>query len=323
MSDGPLLALVGPTGSGKTEAGIRVAESLGAEIVSVDSSTVYRGLDVQTAKPTAEDRARVPHHLIDVVEPEEPFSVARYQELAREAIAGIARRGRPALLVGGSGLYYRAVVDRLVFPGTEAQVRGLLEAEAAAIGPEALHARLASFDADAAARMEATNTRRVVRALEVAAITGRPFSSFAQDWKRYPPEGLRAAGVSVPSEILYRRIERRAGATFPGLLEETRLLMDRGSGSFLTAIQAIGYAEAMEVLRGKMGSEQALQAIIRRVKGLARRQMAWFRRDPRIRWFDTGEGGATEIAGALTDFLNGASAEISAAATSSPPVHVR
>ena len=302
--DVQLLALVGPTGSGKTEAAVRVAESVGAEIVSIDSSTVYRGMDVQTAKPTPEQQARVPHHVIDVAEPEERFSVARFQRLAGEAIAGIARRGKRPLLVGGSGLYYRAVVDRLVFPGTEPAVRELLEAEAAVIGPQALHARLASFDAEAADRMEPANARRVVRALEVAAITGRPFSSFARDWERYPPERVRAAGVTLPTPVLYRRIEQRAEETFPGLLAETRRLLDRGSGPFVTAIQAIGYAEAMDVVAGRMGPEDALQAVVRRVKSLARRQMAWFRRDPRIRWFDAGEGGALDIAGDVARYLS-------------------
>jgi tRNA dimethylallyltransferase len=306
--DTELLALVGPTGSGKTEAAIAIAQALGAEIVSVDSSTVYRRMDVQTAKPTPQQQARVPHHLIDVADPHEPFSVARFQKLAEEAIAGIEGRGARPLLVGGSGLYYRAVVDRLVFPGTEAAVRGMLEAEARALGPGRLHRRLAELDPPAAARMEPSNARRVVRALEVAAITGRPFSAFAQDWERYPPGRVRAAGVTVPRPVLYARIEQRAASAVDGLLEETRRLLDAGSGPFLTAIQAIGYAEAMEVLSGRMTAEDALLAIVRRVKALARRQMAWFRRDPRIRWFAAGEGGAADVVDDVIGYLAAAPA---------------
>jgi tRNA dimethylallyltransferase len=301
-----LLALVGPTASGKTEAAAAVAEALGAEIVSIDSTTVYRGMDVQTAKPTPEQRARVPHHLVDVADPEEPFSVAQFQRMAVEVVDDIRRRGHHPLLVGGSGLYYRAVVDRLAFPGTEPGVRSLLEAEASVVGPERLHERLSSFDPPAAERMEPANTRRVVRALEVAAITGRPFSSFAGDWERYPKENVRAAGIDVPRSILYRRIEERARADLPGLIEETGRLLRRGAGPFLTSLQAIGYAEAMGVLEGRMDRREALSVIVRRVKALARRQMAWFRRDPRIRWFAVGDDGAAGVLDDLTEYLSGA-----------------
>ncbi|HEX9235093.1 MAG TPA: tRNA (adenosine(37)-N6)-dimethylallyltransferase MiaA [Actinomycetota bacterium] len=304
----PLLALVGPTGTGKTEAAVRIAEALGGEIVNVDASTVYRGMDAGTAKPTPEERSRVPHHLIDVADPEEPFSVARYQRLAFEAIEEISGRGRPTLLVGGSGLYYRAVVDRLEFPGTDPSVRTMLEAEASAVGPEALHARLRSFDPAAAGRMDPSNSRRTVRALEVAAITGRPFSSFGREWVRYRPGRVRAAAVSLPRDALYRRIENRASESLDGILAETRRLLERGAGPFLTSIQAIGYAEAMEVLAGRMERPDALRAVIRRVKALARRQMAWFRRDPRVQWFVAGEGGAAEIADQLSEFMGQAMA---------------
>jgi tRNA dimethylallyltransferase len=292
----PLLALVGPTASGKTEASIAVAEALGAEIVNLDSTNVYRGMDVQTAKPGPAERARVPHHLIDVVEPEHRFSVAEFQSMARLAVAGIESRGRVPLLVGGSGLYYRAVVDGLEFPPTDPAVRRLLEAEAGAIGPERLHARLAELDPAAAAGIEPSNPRRTVRALEVAAVTGRPFSSYAGAWEDYPPDAVRAAGIEVPREVLVERIERRAAAFMPGLLAETRALLARGAGPFLTSIQAIGYAEAVEVLQGRLEPDEALRRIVRRNKALARRQMAWFRRDPRIRWFRAGpEGGVALV----------------------------
>jgi tRNA dimethylallyltransferase len=288
------LALVGPTASGKTEASIRLARRLGAEIVLVDSMTVYRGMDVGTAKPSPEERAGVPHHLLDVADPVEPFSVARFQALAGEALAGIRDRGRPALLVGGSGLYYRAVVDDLEFPGTDPAVRGVLQAEAAAIGPEALHRRLAGFDRRAAAGMEPSNARRAVRALEVAALTGRPFSSFARAWDRYPGGRVRAAGVTMPPDVLRARIEARVRRLIDGgLVDEVRGLLDRGFA--VTATQAIGYVEMAEHLAGRCGLEEAAERMVRRTRSLARRQLAWFRRDPRIRWFEAGPEGAAAL----------------------------
>ena len=288
------LALVGPTASGKTEASIRLARRLGAEIVLVDSMTVYRGMDVGTAKPSPEERAGVPHHLLDVADPVEPFSVVRFQALAREALAGIRDRGRPALLVGGSGLYYRAVVDDLEFPGTDPAVRGVLQAEAVAIGPEALHRRLAGFDPRAAAGMEPSNARRAVRALEVAALTGRPFSSFALAWDRYPGDRVRAAGVTMPPDVLRARIEARVRRQIDdGLVDEVRGLLDRGFA--VTATQAIGYAEVAEHLAGRCGLEEAVERMVRRTRSLARRQLAWFRRDPRIRWFEAGPEGAAAL----------------------------
>ncbi len=302
----PLLALVGPTASGKTEAAIIVAGSVGAEIVSVDSMLVYRGMDVGTAKPGPAERARVAHHLLDVAEPEESFSVARYQRLAREAVEEIEGRGRRVLLVGGSGLYFRAVVDDLEFPGTDAEARGELEAQAAVLGPERLHQRLAGLDPVAAARIEPSNVRRTVRALEVAAVTGRPMSSYSEAWERYPAERVRAAGVDVPRNALARRIEARVRwMVESGFVDEVRAMLDRGLLGWLTASQAIGYAEFARHLEGELSLEEAAAQTIRRTKELARRQMVWFRRDPRIRWFAAGEDGATAIVDELTEYLQG------------------
>lgn len=293
-------ALVGPTASGKTSASIAVAEALQAEIVCVDSTTIYRGIEVGTAKPTAEERARVPHHLLDVAEPGEPFSVARFQALAGSAIAEIRSRRCTPLLVGGSGLYYRAVVDGLEFPGTVPLVRGQLEAEATVLGPEAMYRRLALLDPDAAARIQPANVRRTVRALEVAAITGRPFSSFSRTWDSYPARAVVTAGVALPRDALRRRIEARATRTMPALFAETRALLARGQGRFIRSSQIIGYAEAVACLEGNIDEEQALHLTIKRIKALARRQTAWFRRDPRIRWFEAGEEGAMGIIDELT-----------------------
>ena len=297
------LALVGPTASGKTEASLPVARALGAEIVSVDSMVVYRGMDVGTATPDAADRAAVPHHLVDVADPDASFSVAEFQELARRAIADIELAGRRPLLVGGSGLYFRAVVDDLEFPGTESGTRALLEAEAAAAGPDALYRRLRDTDPAAAARIEPANVRRTVRALEVAAVTGRPFSSYAEAWERYPAQHVRVAGVDVPRPLLYARIERRVGAIMPGLLQETRALLAAGFGGFLTSTQAIGYLEAAACLRGEIDETEAAARTVKRTKALARRQLSWFRRDPRIRWFSAGEEGAIGAAEAIIGYL--------------------
>ena len=290
---GPLLALVGPTASGKTEAGVLLAERLGAEVLSFDSMSVYRGMDVGTAKPSPEERGRVPHHLVDVVDPAEPFSIARFQTLARRALAEVAGRGRPALLVGGSGLYFRAVVDDLDVPPTDPGTRAELESEARAAGPARLHARLRSLDPDAAGRIEPGNLRRTVRALEVATITGRPFSSFADDWRRYPADRVRAAGVRVRPEVLRRRIEERVNRQVDeGLVDEVRALLGGGFERFLTAGQAIGYAEMVEHVTGRITLQEAMALMVRRTRALARRQLAWFRRDPRVRWFEAGDEGA-------------------------------
>jgi tRNA dimethylallyltransferase len=303
---GPPLALVGPTASGKTEMGIALARVLAAEIVSVDSMLVYRGMDVGTAKPTPEQRESVAHHLLDVAEPSERFTVARYQELAREVLADLDRRDVTPLLVGGSGLYLRAVVDDLVFPGEDPSVRRLLEREASAAGSERLHRRLQGCDPVAAGKIEPGNVRRVVRALEVAAVTGRPFSTFSGGWGDFDPARVRVAGVRIEQGILARRIADRVSAMFAGgWLREVQALVECGKGAWLTASQAIGYAELARHLDGRLGLDEAWERTVARTRNLARRQMAWFRRDPRIRWFDAGEGGATEVIDEVCAYLEG------------------
>jgi tRNA dimethylallyltransferase len=282
----PLLAIVGPTASGKTELALEVAERLGAEIVCADSTAVYRGMDVGTAKPTLEQRSRVPHHLVDVAEPSEPFTVARYQRLAREAIDEVRSRGRDPVLVGGSGLYVRAVVDDLLFPPTDPAVRERLHREATDAGAVEMYRRLSELDPAAAHRIEPDNVRRTVRALEVAEITGRPFSSYAEAWDRYRPERVRAAGIDVPRSELYERIEARVGALLAdGLIEEVKELAHRGLTGWLTASRAIGYADFARHLEGELSLDEAVARTVKRTKALARRQLAWFRRDPRVRWF--------------------------------------
>jgi len=301
--DGPLLALVGPTASGKTDAAVEVAEAIGAEVVSVDSMLIYRGMDVGTAKPSVRQQRRIRHHLLDLADPAEPFSVQRYQELAWRTIAAIRQGGATPLLVGSGGLYFRAVVDGLEFPTTEPRVRALLEAEAVVVGPSGLHGRLAEADPDAASRIEPANVRRSIRALEVMAVTGRPFSSFAARWRTYPPGAVRVAGIDLPRDLLHRRIEARVESMTPGMLAEAAALRERGFGRFLTASKAIGYAETVACLEGRLGPEEAAARTIRRTKALARRQMAWLRRDPRIEWFRAGADGAVGRVADLIAFL--------------------
>jgi tRNA dimethylallyltransferase len=304
--DRPLLALVGPTASGKTEAGVTLARAIGAEIVSVDSTTIYRGMDVGSAKPTPVQRARVPHHLVDVADPDDTFTVARYQRLAGEAIRGIRAAGRRVLLVGGSGLYFRAVVDDLDFPPTDVATRAELEDEAALVGAGPLYRRLEALDPVAAGRIEPANVRRTIRALEVAGVTGRPFSEFAEDWERYPAGRVRAAGIEMPRDVLAARIERRVRAQLDGgLIDEVRALRERGLGRSPSARQAIGYAEVSRHLAGDWSLDEAATAIVKRTKALARRQMAWFRRDPRIRWFFAGPGGTADVLDDVLEYLRG------------------
>jgi tRNA dimethylallyltransferase len=304
LTDAPLLALVGPTASGKTEAALGVAGRLEAEIVSIDSMLVYRGMDVGTAKPTPSHRALVPHHLLDVADAGRPFTVAEFQRLAGDALGEIRARGRNALLVGGSGLYFRAVVDGLSFPATDPTVRTGLEAEARGAGPAAMYERLRVLDPAAAAKIEPANVRRTIRALEVAALTGRPFSSFAASWGRYPKDRVRAAGVDLRPEALRARIESRVhGMVEAGFVREVEALLDRGLGPSLTSSQAIGYAEMARHLSGELTIEDAIGSTIRRTRALARRQRAWFRRDPRIRWFLAGADGAAGIVEDIVEYL--------------------
>ncbi|HEX9694837.1 MAG TPA: tRNA (adenosine(37)-N6)-dimethylallyltransferase MiaA [Actinomycetota bacterium] len=279
-----IAAIVGPTGSGKSEIAMRVAERMGAEIVAVDSMTIYRGMDIGTAKPPPADRDRVVHHLIDIADPADPYSVAQFQQVARAAIGRVAMGRRVPLLVGGSGLYFRAVVDDLTFPPTDEAVRSAIAEQ----DPDALRERLRSLDPVAAASIDPSNLRRVVRALEVTQLTGSPFSAFREAWDRYEsPYDLTVAGIALPPEILKTRIARRTGRMFEaGLVDEVRALLDRGLRSALTASRAIAYGEIVAHLDGTISLDEAQAAIESATWRYARRQMTWFRKDPRIRWFD-------------------------------------
>lgn len=279
MSKARVLALVGPTAVGKSGLSLVLAERLDAEIVSVDSMQVYVGMDIGTAKVGAKDRARVPHHLLDIRPPSHDLTVSEFQSLARDAIAAIHARGRLPLLVGGSGLYFRAVVDELGFPARSREVREQLEADADEIGAEALHRRLSELDPTAASRIEPGNARRTIRALEVIELTGRPFSE-NDSWERYESiYALRIAGLSRARPSLFARIETRVDHMLAdGLVEEVMTLAPQLGR---TARQALGYRQVL-------GSppEAVRDDIVRATKRFARRQESWFKSDPRVKWFD-------------------------------------
>ena len=277
------LALVGTTASGKSWLALELARhDRSIEIVTVDSMQVYRGMDVGTAKPGAAERAEVPHHLIDVADPWEDYTLARFAAEARRAVAEIEARGHRALLVGGTGLYLRAVVDDLAVPGRFPEARAEIEAEPDTI---ALHHRLAALDPVAAGRMEPTNRRRVVRALEVTVGSGRPFSSYGPGLDAYPPTPFHLVGVTLPHEVIAARIEARYRQQLAdGFLDEARRLLHDPRGLSRTAGQGLGYRELYDHLRGELGLDEALELAMRRTRRFARRQRSWFRRDPRIRW---------------------------------------
>jgi tRNA dimethylallyltransferase len=271
---------------------LEVARRLGdVEIVSVDSMQVYRGMDIGTAKPTAADQAAVRHHLLDIADPSEEFTVTRFQAAARQAIDEIEGRGNRALLVGGTGLYLRAVVDDLAPPGQWPEVRAELEAEADTAG---LYERLAELDPTAAHRMEPSNRRRVVRALEVTIGSGRPFSSFGAGLDTHPPTRFRMAGLWLPRPVVAHRIEQRVAAmAAAGLVDEVRSLGETGELS-RTARQALGYKEVLDGL--------PLDETVRRTRAFARRQRMWFRRDPRITWFGAAENPFAVLPALLGDW---------------------
>jgi tRNA dimethylallyltransferase len=291
-----VVALLGVTASGKSEAAFDVARRRDdVEIVSVDSMCVYRGMDIATSKPSRAERAAVPHHLLDLVDPDEEFTVSQFQEAARRALAEIEGRGHHALLVGGTGLYLRAVVDDLRFPGRYPDVREALETELGEgrTGVAELHARLAVLDPVAAARMEPSNQRRIVRALEVTLGSGRPFSTFGPGLEAYPPSPVNMVGLTVPTGEVDRRIAERFGRWMEeGLLDEVRALAARPGGISPTARQALGYRELLAHVEEGAPLDACVEEAVRRTRSFARRQASWFRRDPRINWTGAGAGPA-------------------------------
>jgi len=296
------VAVVGTTASGKSALALSVARARGdVEILCVDSMTVYRGMDIGTAKPSPEDRAAVPHHLLDLVDPSDEFTVREFQAAAAAARADIARRGAHALFVGGTALYLRAVVDGLDIPPRYPEVARVLQRAAARPGGvQALHARLAALDPVAASRTTDTNLRRVVRALEVTLGSGRPFSSFGPGLSSYPSSEVRLVGIPFVPDVVDRRIEERFERWVEaGLVEEVRRLAARGMSR--TARQALGYKELLAHLEEAAPLDSCVEQAVRRTRAFARRQWAWFRRDPRIRWVQPGEDPRDVVAAALRD----------------------
>jgi tRNA dimethylallyltransferase len=296
----PLLVVVGPTASGKTALALALAERFGGEIINADSRQLYRLMEIGTAKPGAAARARVPHHLLDLAWPDEAFTLAQYQAAATAAIAEVWARGRLPLLVGGTGLYVRAVVDGLAIPAVppRPELRAELEAEARQRGPAALHARLAALDPAAAATIDAANTRRLIRALEVCLVTGRPFSE--QRGARPTPYDPLLLGLNAVRDRLYAWADARVEAMLAaGLLDEVRGLVARGYAWDLPALSSLGYRELGAHLRGELPLAEAAARTRLATHALIRRQLTWFRPDGRIHWLDAADPALAATAGAL------------------------
>jgi tRNA dimethylallyltransferase len=299
MPDNPFhraIYLTGPTASGKTAVGVELARRLDAEIVAMDSTTIYRRMDIGTAKPTMAERGGVPHHLIDVIEPWESASVADYLGWARDAIAGIEGRGKRVLFVGGTALYLKALLRGLfVGPGSDPDLRRQLEQEAEASGDAALHARLAGLDPTTAARLHPNDRRRVVRALEVIALTGQPLSSLQVEHQRPAPSTVPVFALEPPRDRLYNRIDRRVLAFFDaGLVEEVRSLQAGERPLGPVAAQAIGYREVLAMLAGEATLPETIERIQARSRQFAKRQATWFRGLEEVRAFPVGPDEAPE-----------------------------
>ncbi|RSN48866.1 MULTISPECIES: tRNA (adenosine(37)-N6)-dimethylallyltransferase MiaA [Actinomadura] len=279
-----MIAVVGATAAGKSDLAVELALRLGGEAVNADSMQLYRGMDIGTAKLARAEMRGVPHHLLDVWDVTATASVAEYQRLGAEAIAEIRGRGRVPILVGGSGLYVRAAVDEMEFPGTDPAVRARLEDELARVGSAVLHERLREVDPAAAEAILPSNGRRIVRALEVIEISGRPFTATLPE-HRYRYGAVVQIGLSVPRDELDERIAVRVQRMWDaGLVDEVRALEKRGLRDGLTAGRALGYAQVLRYLAGEWTEEQAKEDTIRTTRRFARRQESWFRRDPRVQW---------------------------------------
>jgi len=285
-----VVAVVGPTAVGKSAIAMDLAEALNGEIISADSVKVYRGLDIGSAKPTAAERARVRHHLVDVCEASEQFSVARFVELARAALHDISARRKACVIDGGTGLYMRALLEGAALTGVPASpsIRARLEREAERHGTAALHARLSKVDAEAASRIHANDRKRIVRALEVFEASGVPISVWqARDAATRQPLNAMRIGLNAPREWLYRRIDERVDTMVrKGLVEEVRGLLQSGLSRQAPGLQSLGYKEMGAFLAGERSLEEAVQEMKRNTRRFAKRQLTWFRADATIEWYD-------------------------------------
>lgn len=314
-----MIAVVGPTAVGKSDLAVDLASRLEertgrrGEVINADSMQLYRGMDIGTAKLPESERRGVPHHLLDIWEVHEPADVASYQTLARERVEDCADRDVVPILVGGSGLYVRAVLDHMDFPGTDPEVRARLEAELADVGPGLLHARLAEADPAAARTILPGNGRRIVRALEVIELTGRPFTANLPDHTSFYP--CVQLGLTAPRPELDERIDLRVERMWDGgLLEEVRRLDPLGLREGRTASKALGYAQALSQLDGELTEAEAKESTARATRRFARRQESWFRRDPRVRWLpydapNLVERAMTQVESALSDRVEEESGE--------------
>jgi tRNA dimethylallyltransferase len=292
----PVIAVVGPTGSGKSDLAVALALELDGEVINADSMQFYRGMDIGTAKISLAERRGVPHHLLDTLDVTQEASVSDFQQESRAAVAEIHSRGKRAILVGGSGLYIRAALDVLEFPGTDPAIRRRLEAELETAGPAPLRARLEGVDPVSAARLG--DARRIIRALEVFELTGRPFSSFMPVREYFRPAAQ--IGLTVDRELLRDRLAQRVhGMVSGGLLAEVQRLDAAGLRRGRTAPRALGYAQFLKVLDGEAGIDQAAEETIVATRQFARRQLTWFRADPRITWLDWQDPGLVANAAAL------------------------
>ncbi len=281
-----VVAIVGPTAAGKTGLSLDLAEALDGEIVNTDAMQVYRGMDIGTAKLPPEERRGIPHHLLDALGVRDPATVAEFQGWAREVIERVRSRGSTPVLVGGSALYTRAIVDRFEFPGTDPALRAKWEVELEARGAGALHAVLAERDRDAAEQIRPDNRRRIVRALEVIELTGRPFSATLPRLEYVDPATVQL-GLRIDRDVLDRRIEQRVDQMYDdGLVAEVERLLDEGLAEGRTASRAIGYREVMAHLAGDLTLDEARERTVIATRQFARRQLAWWRKDPRIHWLD-------------------------------------
>ncbi len=281
-----VLAIVGPTAAGKSRVALKLATLLDSEIVVADSMQVYRGMDIGTDKLAAEERERVRHHLIDIVDIQEEFSVAAYQKMARNTISDINMRGKIPILVGGTGLYIRAVIDKLQFP-SETKPYGQKK-DLAEVNNKILYQELENLDPESAKRIDPRNSRRVARALEVIKLTGKPFSYYQKEWKkRESIYDLLFFGLQLSRRELYYKINKRVDRMLSaGLLQETKDLYSKGLGNTATAIQALGYRQIVDYLRGEISWNETVSLIKTRSRQYAKRQLTWFRADPRIKWIN-------------------------------------
>jgi tRNA dimethylallyltransferase len=290
-----VVAVVGPTAAGKSALGIALATALGGEVVNADSMQLYRGMDIGTAKLTESEWAGVPHHLLDVWDVTRTASVAEYQSDARAVVDRLLAAGRTPVLVGGSGLYVRAVLSDLEFPGTDPDVRARLEAELAEVGPGALHARLAEVDPAAAAAILPANGRRIVRALEVVEITGQPFTARLPSPR--PVYDAVQLGLDLDPAVLDERIALRVDRMWEqGLVDEVRALEPLGLREGRTASRALGYAQVLRMLDGELGEDEAIRLTVQQTRRFVRRQRAWFGRDPAVTWLDPTAPGVVDRA---------------------------